>query len=126
MGEAFRIYLAAPWKNRIEARAARDVLVAAGFYVTSRWLDVDETQTTQQQEAINDIFDIHNAQALVVLNLSLSEGKAWEQGYAYAMDIPIIAVGGPIRCVFQHLDTIQKVETLTDAILALKMLSPTV
>lgn len=120
------IYLAAPWANRTEARAARDVLVAAGVHVVSRWLDVNETQTTQQQEATNDIVDILRADALIVLNLSLSEGKAWEQGYAYAMDIPIIVVGGPIRCVFQHLDQITKVETLDDAIDALNTLSPTV
>lgn len=103
MGKSLRIYVAAPWDFRQEARALRDQLISSGYYVTSRWLDIDETKTTQEEESWNDIHDVHLSEAMVVLNLKVSEGKAVEQGIAMEMQIPIIVVSdhGP-QNVFQH------------------------
>ena len=101
------VYLAAPWVHREDARSIRDLFEQIpGIRVCARWLDVDEKQTTFTQEAQNDIVDIDAVDVLVVLNLSKSEGKAFEQGYAYRRGIPIVVVGPlgePCKNVFQHL-----------------------
>lgn len=96
------IYLAAPWVRRAEARVIRDYLVSQGFSVPCRWLDVDETRTTEEEEAVNDLYDIEQADILVVLNLEKSEGKAFEQGYAYSAGKPVYYVGDRLN-VFQTL-----------------------
>jgi nucleoside 2-deoxyribosyltransferase len=115
-----RIYLAGSWKQRKtvvpEARAA---LRAHGYIVDCRWIDKDGLD--EQQEAIDDLVDIDNSDALLVYNPEgvVSEGKAFEQGYAYAQGMPIVVVG-PRTCVFQHLERVIHVDTIEDAINALK------
>lgn len=118
------IYLAAPWTRKEEAKVVRDQLVAAGYIVTSRWLDFvatpgdNYTHETMRREAENDIADISNSDVMVVLNLEKSEGKATEQGIALARGVPVIAVGPweITRNVFQHLDNhFIRVDTLQDA-----------
>ncbi len=116
------VYLAAPWVRRIQARIARRALQDAGYVVTSRWLDVDETKTTQAAEAQNDFDDLVQCDALVVLNLEKSEGKAVEQGIALGRKMPIIAVGEERLNVFQHLPRIKLVPTLDAAIVELDRL----
>ncbi len=109
------VYLAAPWIHRPDARDAREQLVAAGYPVNARWLDVDETVTSPAVEAQNDIDDLLESDVLVLLNLATSEGKACETGMALIANIPIIAVGGGAN-VFLNLPIVHRVETLNDAI----------
>lgn len=112
------IYLAAPWVRREEARLVRDRLVAAGYEVTSRWLDIDETKTTETIEAENDVYDILTAELMVVLNLEKSEGKAVEQGIAIAINTPLYLVGEKSN-VFHHLPNYTIVPDVDALLLAL-------
>lgn len=119
-----KVYLAAPWVEREKARGVQDALIVAGFEVTSRWLYVDETTCTQRDEAYHDLDDLDAADVLVVLNGPISEGKAFEQGYAHCAGKSIIAVGSAPSNVFQHMDEIQVVPTIADAINRLRLLTP--
>lgn len=116
------VYLAAPWVHRAEARQAREKLTAAGYDVNSRWLDVDEATTSPEAEAINDMVDIISSDALVVLNLAKSEGKACETGMAIVAGIPVISVGVGHN-IFLKLPTVRRVETLHEAITILDHIS---
>ena len=117
------IYLAAPYARKSDAIAAREAFRAAGITVNSRWLDFElppgvttSSHETLRTEAEHDVEDILACDVLVVLNLEKSEGKAWEQGLAYGLHIPIVAVGKPEHCVFHHLDYYEWVSTVEAAI----------
>lgn len=113
-----RVYLAAPWSHRADARAARDRIQAAGHIVNDRWLDVDETTTTEAQEAEHDVMDLMMSEALIVLNLAKSEGKACETGMALMAGLPVISVGQGSN-IFLKLAQVHRVETLHEAITVL-------
>lgn len=118
-----KVYVAAPWVRKQEAIAAGEQLKAAGFEVTSRWFyhegdpndstGINEEPYRIRLQAWEDIRDVRSADALVVLNLELSEGKAVETGIAIAADIPMVFVGRRSN-IFQTLGT--EVATLEDAI----------
>lgn len=82
-----KIYLAAPWAFKEEAKKVRDQFVAAGIDVTSRWMDWHGQSGTEwnpeilEEEAINDLQDICLADGLVALHYAVSEGKSFEQGF---------------------------------------------
>lgn len=116
-----RIYLAGPWVRRAEVRIARNVFVQSGITVGSRWIDFDAGSvneydpSVQAREALNDWEDLHEAEALVLLNLEKSEGKAVETGIALTRGIPVIVIGQRTN-VFHHLPQVHIVETIGDAI----------
>jgi nucleoside 2-deoxyribosyltransferase len=124
-----RVYIAAPWVRRDEAKAVGERLIAAGHEVTSRWFQHqgdpnDSTGSTLDQievrrQAGEDVIDVCRADALVVLNLEKSEGKAVETGIAIANGIPVISVGKRSN-IFQSLGW--EVETVDDALLVLQVL----
>lgn len=124
-----KVYVAAPWRRKPDAIEAGKTLTAAGYEVTSRWFDHDgdpndpsgiNTPLHQiQQQAREDIQDVLRANALVVLNLQKSEGKAVETGIALAHGIPVISVGDRSN-IFQALGF--EVATLEDAIARLNVL----
>jgi hypothetical protein len=116
-----RVYIAAPWKRKAEARVAAERLRDAGYTIASRWIVCHgDTKDPEQLEieANNDREDIAAADYFVLLNLEVSEGKAVETGIALTEGIPIIGVGRPSN-VFHHLPEIVWVNTLTEAIEAL-------
>lgn len=95
------VYIAAPWVNKAEARAAKEQLEAAGHTTTSRWIDyhpdVEEGHPDYEkmltEQAIQDLDDLDRADTFVILNLGKSEGKATELGYALAMRTVAVDVG---------------------------------
>lgn len=94
--ERMRIYLAAPWTHRNTAAAYADALQARGHRITHNWWDYDSADDDcrrLEECAAMDLLGIETADALVVLNLETSEGKAVEQGYALAQGIPIFVLG---------------------------------
>lgn len=97
------IYIAAPWKRKKEAAEAREALVAAGFVVTSRWIDVPDGASDLEEQAENDLLDLLRADILVYLNLQKSEGKATELGFAMCAGHSIYVVGGKQNNVFLNL-----------------------
>lgn len=84
---AVKIYLAAPWVHKENAKAVRDQFVAAGIEVTSRWLDFHGQSGAEwdpevlEREAVNDLEDICAADGMVILHSAVSEGKSFEQGF---------------------------------------------
>lgn len=134
-----KVYIAAPWVRRSEAIEIGKLFEAAGIEVTSRWFfhkttgdpndstGVTSPLLTIQLQAFEDIADVRRADALVVLNLQKSEGKAVETGIAIAVGIPVISVGKRSN-IFQALgyevDTVD--EALTIAMSIGASLEPTV
>lgn len=125
-----RVYVAAPWVRKAEAIAAGQRLEAEGFLVTSRWFDhngdpLDPTGLSSgrsdiRHQAREDLVDVCRSNALVVLNLEKSEGKAVETGVALITGIPVISVGTRSN-IFQSLG--YEVNTLDDAIRILHSLT---
>jgi len=124
-----RIYIAAPWVRKADAITASEQFKAAGHTVTSRWFDHDGNPSDSsglsisneeaRRQAAEDIFDILGSEALVVLNLQVSEGKAVETGIALIAGLPVISVGRRSH-VFHSLCI--EVETLAQALEALDTL----
>lgn len=128
MNAGFSIYLAGPWAQRQVVQGARLQLQAAGINVNAQWLDVEMKEgagdTAESQaaagydmaaEANRDLEDINKSDAMVVMNLEKSEGKAVEQGIAIERNMPVIVVGKRTN-VFQYLPQVTVVDNLYDAI----------
>jgi hypothetical protein len=120
-----RLYVAAPFVERAEAKRIKAALQAAGHKVTSRWID-DHPGTSNaewiddaakgRQEAKEDIQDIQAAQGFVLLNnYEHSTGRAIETGYALSEGMPIYILGRPTSG-FHHLLPVRCFDTL-DALL---------
>lgn len=117
-----KIYIAAPWVRRPEAIEIGNQFIAAGHELTSRWFHHPAKDDPSGmigegdaliQEAREDIEDIQRSDALVVLNLEKSEGKAVETGIAIAAGLPVISVFKRSN-IFQALG--YEVTTIEDAL----------
>jgi nucleoside 2-deoxyribosyltransferase len=127
-----RIYLAAPWVRKADAKAAAAVIEAAGHTITKRWWehrevpgyggqfrDCPEDQREElAEQAYEDWRGVETADAMIVLNLEKSEGKAVEQGFALAYGVRLIVVG-PLLNLFQYLPGVTRVSTLDEALASL-------
>jgi nucleoside 2-deoxyribosyltransferase len=120
-----RLYVAAPFVERAEAKKVKAALMAAGHRVTSRWIDdhpgtsnaewIDDAEKGRQ-EAREDLQDIEKAQAFILLNnYEHSTGRAIETGYAISAGLPIYILGRPTSG-FHHLSQVKCFDTL-DALL---------
>ena len=120
-----RVYLAAPWLHKADALVAQTQFEAAGFEVVSHWIQYHEDAIANdaelQAQAVEDYADIvAKTDAFVILNLALSEGKAFEFGVAYRQKLPCIVVGNRERNIFYHLPGVLQVETVEEAITVLR------
>lgn len=107
-----KVYVAAPWVRKDDARRFAAKLTAIGIDVTSRWFNHKGSATDStgiaspideiRHQAHEDIADVRRADMFVVLNLERSEGKAFETAIAYSSSIPIMSVG-PRGNIFQTL-----------------------
>lgn len=122
-----RVYVAAPWVRKADAVAAAKKLRERGFEVTSHWFEHegdpnDNTGKSSPDEFIReqakqDIYDVMIADALIVLNLEKSEGKAVETGIALAHGKQVFSVG-PRSNIFQTLGhEMNSVEEVMDYLL---------
>lgn len=115
-----KIYLAAPWRHREVARTTAAELTKAGHTITEPWWNhrdvngLPEHADELRNQAWHDIQGVLTADRFVLLDIELSEGKAWEQGLAWARKIPIIAVGEPGRSVFHFLPQYTWVRTIEE------------
>lgn len=122
MNSTVRIYLAAPWEAKPQAKEARETLREAGFVVDCRWIDLHTDVDTKHpdldkfkaEQALNDVEDLINSDILILLNISKSEGKAVETGMALASGRPVILVGE--RTNIFHWLPITKVSNIQEAI----------
>lgn len=103
-----KVYLAAPWPLRGAAREVREELNSAGIAVTSKWLDV--AHTDQAVNAVMDIGDIRDADAVVLINPSGyrnigTGGRHYECGYAAAIGMPLFILGNKSQVFHELPDT---------------------
>lgn len=118
-----KIYVAAPWKNKDDARKVAEQLTAAGLGVRSRWHDTDfradiyeAPEDIMKSEALKDLADIGDSDTMLYLNMGMSEGKATELGMALIRAIPIYVVGGKQNNVFLHLPQVNHVASVEEFI----------
>lgn len=112
-----KVYVAAPWVHKTQAKEAAAFLESWGYVITSRWLHFHEdtdVPTELTREALNDVEDVIACDVLVLLNLCKSDGKATELGMAYAWKKPIIVVGNRHGNVFYNLPDITVVPSLKE------------
>jgi nucleoside 2-deoxyribosyltransferase len=129
-----RIYLAAPWVRKHEAEMAAVVIESAGHTLTKRWWEHREVpgyggtrecaqadREELQQQAYEDWKGVETADAMIVLNLEKSEGKAVEQGFALAYGVRLIVVGDSLLNLFQYLPGVDRVDTVEQALALLAL-----
>lgn len=131
---SLRVYVAAPWKDKDQVPAVVERLEAMGFVITCRWWEIEAkleeaaTDEFKRSCAEGDRDGVINADFVVVLNTSKSEGKAVEQGLAIAHNKPIFIVGkiGEVSSnVFHYLPNyrwVANLETLYENLAMLKWL----
>ena len=109
-----KVYIAAPWELREDAKALGDRLTAAGIEITARWLTELDGQS-DLDGAIMDLEDIDRSSALILLNPAEwaakgTGGRHFECGYAHARELSIGILG--VRSnVFHDLFTLFADET---------------
>ncbi len=118
------IYLAGSWTQKSAVRYARGKFQAAGIKVQSDWIDSpDEAGHVElRASAYRDLQQLHGADALVIMSVERSEGKASEFMFAYCAGKPIVVVGNHDLNIFYHLDKVTLVNTIQEAIDSLHQL----
>lgn len=123
-----RVYLAAPWIIRDQMEPIAKQLEDHGFELTHKWWTVEDLTESQRtsallaEQATADFVGVHNADFILVINSSKSEGKAVEQGIALAKGIPIYIVGerGAMSAnVFHYLENYRWHSTVESAVTAM-------
>lgn len=107
-----RIYIAAPFCRKSEARDIRALMRARNYTVTSTWIDSKEATDKVSSEiltqaAIENLNDLEQADTIVFLNLSEfvlegQGGKHFECGYALAQGKHLIVVGQRSQVFHYH------------------------
>lgn len=112
-----RVYIAAPFIQREAAKAARYLIQKKGHVSIARWIDthLEEgdllTPETKAQEALEDIQDILQSDAVLILDdFPCSMGRHFEMGFAYGMGIPIYVVGRPWHIFHQVAVALDRVD----------------
>jgi hypothetical protein len=123
-----RVYIAAPWIAKDQARDAAAAFEAEGHEITKKWwehrevpgyLTTDADNRELEQQAEEDIQGVITADAFVLLNLSKSEGKAVETGFALGHCRKHILVGEKSN-LFHYLSDWKQVGTVGEAVEALR------
>ena len=119
-----KVYLAAPWSERLHMQAVAWMLTRVGFEVTSRWLSSHveapegaSVEDYEQEWAMNDVLAIEAADVLCVTTIAPANGggRYVEMGMALRAGKPVIAVG-PARNVFCRLPEVELAPTWERAI----------
>lgn len=129
MTKPLRIYLAAQygWRNQLKEYAAQ--LTAAGFVVTSSWLNERASPTADlndltprflKHHAHIDVRDIQDADCLVLFTVEPTEltkrgGRHVEFGMGYALGKKLI-VCGPRENIFHYLDGVKQFDTFQEVL----------
>ncbi len=120
------IYLAGSWRLKSSVRYARGKFEAVSIKVQSDWIDSpDEVGHAElRASAYRDLQQLEGADALVLMSVEKSDGKASEFMYAYCNRKPIVVVGNHDLNIFYHLDNVILVNTIQEAIDALRVAVP--
>src|SRR3989304_1601000 len=85
--ERMKVYLAAPWSERLHMQAVAWMLTRVGFEVTSRWLSSHveapegaSVEDYEQEWAMNDVLAIEAADVLCVTTIAPANGGGRDGG----------------------------------------------
>jgi len=117
-----KVYIAAPYPCKEDARLVRTFLETHGINCTSQWIDEEDGEDSAER-AQKDLDDVNEAHVFIALNFLEWEqrgtgGRHVEFGYAIGT-MPIILIGKRSN-VFHHLPEIKVVEKIQDALVYLK------
>jgi hypothetical protein len=119
VSEPTRVYIAAPWKHKRQAKKVANQVAERGYEVTSSWIDLPDDGSTYEKdpaymasEAERDLLDLTESHIMLYLNLDKSEGKATELGWALRGGMPVYVIGGKQGNVFLHLPEIIHIDNL--------------
>lgn len=121
-----KIYVAAPWADKEQVPAVAAHLESQGHKITEKWWLVEDRpadDSIQMPDYLREHGELDrdgvlNADLVLVINSSKSEGKAVEQGIAIATNKPIIIVGtrGEVsKNVFHYLPLYKWVPSVEEA-----------
>ena len=111
-----RVYIAAPYNCKQEAKQLEKYLLDRNIEVMSKWHN-QEPMLDQRKAAMLDLDDLGQANTLILLELPDGQGgKDREFGWALHAGYALIVVSeqGP-NCVFDNLDEVVVVENTYDA-----------
>jgi nucleoside 2-deoxyribosyltransferase len=102
-----RIYLAASFDAQEAMKARRDGLHAAGYKVTSRWIDVKMVEPESvyaMDHGFGDLQDIQSSDIVIIdTNVpSTTGGFNVELGFALGQGIPVMHTGPRVNIFFRH------------------------
>lgn len=133
-----RIYLAAAFERQAELRRYRVECWAAGFRVTSRWLDVVDEHVDPRAAAEIDVIDLLAADVLV----SFTDGRHGRGGrhaeFGIALGVSVVShapttryrwryrlmLVGPREHVFHSYPGVERFDTWDQALAALRAPAP--
>lgn len=113
-----KVYLAGPWDDRAMMPSIAKLFEDAGFEITHKWWEHEKPAGDNKVPdpnfaricAVQDYNGVCNADVLVLLNSSYSEGKAVELGLAMAWSKPIVVIGREKRNVFLSMGLVHTVD----------------
>lgn len=135
-----KVYVAAPWTCKEDAKRYADALEAAGHTITKKWWEHREvpgyldpgisvpSRKELEQQAAEDVAGVLDAEAFVLLNLEKSEGKAVETGVAITSALLLayghttkgvstfIIVGEHRTNLFHYVPLWESAETIEDVV----------
>lgn len=120
--DTLKVYLAGPWKHKVQMAEEKKKFQSVGFDVISTWTELgldnqeDYDASCKESEALRDMAQIRDADVMVIYNLDKSEGKATELGMALILNKPVILVGERKGNVFYHVSSVIQVKSTTEAI----------
>ena len=113
-----KVYVAAAYEEKSEARKAAFALEESGHVVTSSWLHekgtlpMAEDDVTADGIASTDLEDIEAADALIFLSTSTRGGSQVEFGYALALGKLMFCVCGGSQNIFHKMREIRHSESI--------------
>ena len=120
-----KVYVAAPWADRVKAESIANEIRKSGHQITHEWWRFENVPEGNRNDefhricAIVDSYGVRDADVIVLLNSMKSEGKAVEQGIAIALGKKIIAMGKRgehSKNVFHYMDNYVWVDSLYDVV----------
>lgn len=122
-----RIYVAARWLCKPQARTVMDALKDRGHHITYDWTVVPDG-ANHELEAVHCLDGVVDADAVVVLPHETGQGLYSELGVALALSKPVVCLaptyevrdGGKYPCIFLSHPLVRKVGTLAEVVGALE------
>jgi hypothetical protein len=131
-GDELKIYIAAPWEWRSQAKLEAEKFIAEGHEITHAWWDneiPDLEPEKMVEQALKDFMGVGTADIFVLMNMQPrgheTSGKAVETGIAIlalrAQGFPLIyAIGERYTNIFHYLPEVEWRESIEEILNELK------